>query len=156
MQEKAVLRYLSGDSPAHINGHMTYIEKWFVTEILEKYNVLECFDVVSEYCEKPYFLDFAFPMLKVGFEMDGMFHVRDPKHIEHDKKRDAYLRSIGWTIYRFNYDQIKKETETTIHTIMSIINSLDSIKIGLPILYKYKEYKQLLTTSVGELVQPLD
>lgn len=156
LSDIAVERKLNGTSPAHLGEHMSYLEKWFYTEILLKYNILNDFDVVREYCEKPYFIDFAFPNIKVGFELDGMFHLTDENHINHDKKRDDYLKNIGWTLYRFNYNQIKFETSETIKNILNIIHEYKDNKMCDNKLISYKEYKNIINSPVRELVDRHD
>lgn len=83
--------------------------------------------------------------------MDGMFHLTDENHIRHDKKRDEYLTSIGWTLYRYNYEQIKYDTDKTIEDILNVIQKYTDNKLGEAKLYSYQEYKKLIT-PVPELV----
>lgn len=48
-----------------------------------------------------YFLDFRLPG-NVDLEIDGKQH-RYPEHIERDTKRDIFMSSIGYTVYRIQY-----------------------------------------------------
>ena len=47
-----------------------------------------------------YYVDFAFPDIKLAIEADGAaFHSDERK--ERDRKRDSFLRGRGWTVKRF-------------------------------------------------------
>jgi len=68
-----------------------------------------------------YPLDFGLPQLKIGIEVDGeMFH-GSPKQIAHDKERDMKLAQLGWTILRFNDDEVNKRAERVMSTIVKVI-----------------------------------
>lgn len=54
-----------------------------------------------------YFVDFANPYLKVGVELDG----RDWHDAEKDRKRDEFLASVGWHIYRITGSEAHKIVE---------------------------------------------
>ena len=45
---------------------------------------------------------------KVDLEADGKDHLRSLKHTQHDEKRDAYLRSQGYVVLRFENEEIFK------------------------------------------------
>lgn len=48
--------------------------------------------------------DFAHPELKIAIEGDGeRWHMDVLK----DERRDQYLRSLGWYVLRFRYDELK-------------------------------------------------
>ena len=71
----------------------------------------ECFantNVVKEYGVCRYSLDFANPEEKVYFEVDGEQHYLDPKIVEHDIKRAAFLDNAGWTMYRVRWSEFQK------------------------------------------------
>jgi len=48
-------------------------------------------------------LDVAVPDLKINFEYDGYFWHRNQQRRE--KKRDQYLKKLGWKVIRFKYDK---------------------------------------------------
>lgn len=111
-------------------GEMSYLEKWFYDEVILKYNLHKKYDIVSEYSEYPYFLDFAFVNIKLAFELDGKSHFKNGKErIEHDIKRDKILNSKGWTIYRIRYDEINKET---VNNILRYLQSNNQDEKKLP------------------------
>lgn len=50
---------------------------------------------------KSYRLDFAYPELRVGIEVDGFTYHRERINFDRDRQRDNDLRQIGWTIIHF-------------------------------------------------------
>lgn len=55
--------------------------------------------VCPQFPVEKYFLDFADPKEKIGFEADSVaFH----KDFQKDMERQEHLESLGWTIYRFS------------------------------------------------------
>jgi very-short-patch-repair endonuclease len=48
----------------------------------------------------PYFLDMAYPELKIAVEYDGGQHLK-PARARRDLRRQAYLTAAGWTVVRF-------------------------------------------------------
>jgi very-short-patch-repair endonuclease len=55
--------------------------------------------VEQQYRVGRYRLDFAFPDVKMGLEVDGWHH-RSPEGAARDAERDSWLRSQGWLILR--------------------------------------------------------
>ncbi len=57
-----------------------------------------------------YYVDFAFPDIKLAIEADGAaYHSDDRK--ERDRKRDGFLWSRGWTVKRFHGTTIHNRAE---------------------------------------------
>lgn len=53
-----------------------------------------------QYRIEAYFVDFAFPDIKLAIEADGVvFHTGDRRN--RDRKRDLFLARRGWTVKRF-------------------------------------------------------
>lgn len=68
------------------------LETW----VLQWLPLAKLYDYDLEYQVDFYFIDIAWPKIKIGIELDGKeFHVK-----ERDQKRDAYLNKQGWQIYR--------------------------------------------------------
>jgi len=86
--------------PNHIiskKGHRTYIEKLF-GEYLEELNIKAHYNLKAG----SYWIDWAIPGIKIGFECDGeQWH-----DAEKDEIRDRRLNKLGWKIYRFTGSQI--------------------------------------------------
>jgi very-short-patch-repair endonuclease len=70
---------------------------------------------------KPYLIDFAFPMIKVGFEVDGSVWHGNPDQIKHDRERDYLLAMRGWTIVRFDDKTIQEKPEAVQNVAVSYI-----------------------------------
>lgn len=50
-------------------------------------------------CVPTYRLDFAYPLLRVCVEYDGIdFHLRSPEQMEADRRRRTWLSDDGWTV----------------------------------------------------------
>jgi very-short-patch-repair endonuclease len=56
--------------------------------------------VLAGWAVGPYFLDMAYPELKIAVEYDGRGHLK-PARAQHDLRRQAYLTAAGWTVLRF-------------------------------------------------------
>lgn len=54
-----------------------------------------------------YELDFAIVNLKLDIEIDGDQHYLDKRQVESDVRRDAYLKSLGWTTFRIRWSDWK-------------------------------------------------
>lgn len=118
----------------------SYLEEWFFDECIIKNNLEKQYDIVNEYCEFPYFIDFAFLNIKVAVELDGKCHfIHGEKRKDHDKIKDEHLIKNGWKIFRICYN------ENNVKTINEFLAYISEIKAGKKILenrtYKYKEIK---------------
>jgi len=119
-------------------GEMSYLEQWFFDECIQKFDLFKKYDIVNEYCESPYFIDFAFMNIKVAVELDGKQHfIHGETRKGHDNKKDAYLDEKGWTVFRIGYSE---NTQKTINEFLKFISNID---VGLKKLenrvFKYKE-----------------
>lgn len=73
---------------------------------------------VTEHRIHPYRCDFALPELKIDVEVDGKSHLYN---VEHDKKRDEYMSSMGWVVLRFTNHQVLYNSRSCIYTLMAIM-----------------------------------
>jgi len=92
-------------------------EVWFKKYLLDaglvergrSYGVESRFDWESNYRVGPYYIDFAFPSIRVGIEVDGGIH-QDKTVRMKDRIKEAYLESshknFGWIIFRVKHDSI--------------------------------------------------
>ena len=74
---------------------------------------------VQFYRQKPignYIVDFYAPKAKLVVEVDGSQHL-EAKHIEVDKRRDAYLTGQGLCVLRFNNLQVLQELDSVMEVI---------------------------------------
>lgn len=121
----------------------SYLENWFHENIIIKYQLTSKYDIISEYCEYPYFIDYAFINEKIAVELDGAVHFTNgDERIEHDLKRDRYLKEKGWIIYRIPYFEIQTNYQLVIETFLKFLNCLEHQEKSFENnLIKYKEYK---------------
>ncbi|MES2503602.1 MAG: endonuclease domain-containing protein [Myxococcota bacterium] len=84
---------------------------------------------VQFYRQKPigsYIVDFYAPSVKLVVELDGSQHF-DPKSLDYDARRDAFLGSQGLSVLRFNNMQVLKETRGVLETIYAYIEGAGKI-----------------------------
>jgi very-short-patch-repair endonuclease len=87
---------------------MSYLEEWFYDKII-KHELQKEYDIVMEFCEYPYFIDFAFINEKIAVELDGGQHFKNEKAIQSDISRENYLKEKGWIFYRIAYFENKEK-----------------------------------------------
>jgi very-short-patch-repair endonuclease len=122
-------------------GKMSYLESWFYDNVVLKHNLLEKYDIVNEYPEYPYFIDFAFLSSRIAVELDGMQHFRNKKNQDRDIKKQKYLESIGWKIFRIRFDEL---SETKIEECLYILSNPITFKPKSlePKLFKLSSYRK--------------
>ena len=128
---------------------MSFLEQWFFDNVILEHNLTEKYDIVNEYAQYPYFIDFAFLNIKLAVELDGACHFKNGKErIEHDKKKDAALIENGWSIFRIKFDEANDET------IRKFLTTITGMKAGDKIysngVVNYKEHKVKKTRSMKE------
>ena len=80
---------------------------------------------VQFYRQKPigaYIVDFYAPRAKLVVEIDGSQHF-EVNHAEKDKKRDAYLNSLGLLVLRFDSRQALQETEGVLEAVYKAVRA---------------------------------
>jgi hypothetical protein len=70
-----------------------------------------------------YKLDVANSDLMVGVEVDGGSHASLDRQAQ-DRKKDAFLSSIGWTVLRFSNEVAMEHLEECVQTVLSTISKL--------------------------------
>lgn len=70
----------------------------------------------------PYVADFACVKSRLVIEVDGFTHTSDFE-LAHDKKRDAYMKSLGWKILRFWNEDIYRDIDSVLGEIIDTISS---------------------------------
>ncbi|MDQ3732872.1 MAG: DUF559 domain-containing protein [Actinomycetota bacterium] len=68
-----------------------------------------------------YFLDLAWPDLKLAVELDGAAHHGSRAQRERDVRRDAALATTGWQVIRVTYDRITSDPEGVRQDMATII-----------------------------------
>lgn len=67
-----------------------------------------------------YYLDIAFPGLKVAIEVDGRFHDSE-HHFESDRIRDNSLQAAGWIVLRFTWHMLVSDPEFVVATVRAVL-----------------------------------
>ena len=103
------------------NRELSYLENWFIENIILPNNLQQKYDIINDYSVNPYFLDFAFINIKLDVELDGKCHFENGKQrIQHDIDRDNYLLNNGWKIFRISY---LDNNEDTIKQFINYLNT---------------------------------
>lgn len=66
---------------------------------------------------RKYRIDIAFPGPKLAIECDGKAFHSSPKQKAHDRKKDRYLKSQGWTVLRFSGSRIHRDLPSVVKRI---------------------------------------
>jgi very-short-patch-repair endonuclease len=64
----------------------------------------------------PYIADFACPLLRLVVEVDGGTHSTDDE-VAHDRRRDAYMKSHGWRVFRVNNQDVYHHLDGVLEAI---------------------------------------
>jgi very-short-patch-repair endonuclease len=64
----------------------------------------------------PYIVDFACTRTHLVIEVDGDTHSTDVE-LEHDRKREIYLTSLGWRVFRVTNEDVYKRLDNVIEGI---------------------------------------
>jgi very-short-patch-repair endonuclease len=65
----------------------------------------------------PFIADFACPLSRIVIEVDGATHGSD-EETAYDTRRDAYMRSQGWTVIRIANNDVYRHLDDTLDFIM--------------------------------------
>lgn len=68
-----------------------------------------------------YKIDIGHPLLKIGIEVDGGSHGMRSRQDE-DRKKELFLKSVGWTVLRFSNEDVISDTTKCVLTVMSTIS----------------------------------
>nr|WP_166931813.1 endonuclease domain-containing protein [Rhizomicrobium electricum] len=68
----------------------------------------------------PYIADFACSAAKLIVEVDGETHGSD-EEIRHDQRRDAYMRTLGWRVFRVTNEDVYKRLDVVLDGIARIL-----------------------------------
>ncbi len=69
-----------------------------------------------------YRVDVASPVLRIAIEVDGESHNSRAVR-ERDARKDALLRSLGWTVLRFTNRRVLRETDAVIAEVLAVASS---------------------------------
>jgi very-short-patch-repair endonuclease len=93
----------------YTNRHKRKLSKGenILYKIFKDNGLYDKYEIVNEYPFYPYFIDFAFVKEKVAVEYDGEPHYKNGERLEHDIKKDNFLKSQNWRVYRIPYYELK-------------------------------------------------
>lgn len=100
----------------HYSKGDSFAEKFF-----EKYLV----GYVKKHRFETYQLDFANLERKIDLEVDGDQHFTDKRIVEHDKKRNAFLIELGWTVIRIRWSYFQEKTTEEKAILIQKLNNFD-------------------------------
>lgn len=90
------------------NNKKSYPELFF-SRVIE--NEFSDKNYISEFPLHIYSIDFAWPKIKKGIEIDGSQHKRFEDYSERDKRKDLYAKENGWEILRISWDDLFSQTK---------------------------------------------
>ena len=103
----------------------SYPEKWFIKNVLEKYNLYDKYTIEEKMSFGKYYLDFAILDLKIDVEIDGSQHFRTEEAIIHDLERDKFVLSNDWKVYRIAWIELKNNRENVVSDFLNWIDQND-------------------------------
>lgn len=76
-------------------------------------------DVTPQFNIGAYFLDFAVPEKKIAIEVDGHDFRKTKEQRAHDAKRDRYLQSLDWKVFRYTGSEVYQTLDMCRDEILS-------------------------------------
>jgi len=70
-----------------------------------------------------YYIDIAFPHLKLAIEIDGRLHEEDEDLFESDRWRQNALVADGWRVLRFTWQMLQEHPEVVVAAILQALLS---------------------------------
>lgn len=77
---------------------------------------------IREYPEDRCLIDLANPELRIAIEGDGRAYHSEPMDVLHDERRDQFLRSRGWYVMRFTYEQLQRPERVRAKILSTMAN----------------------------------
>jgi very-short-patch-repair endonuclease len=68
-----------------------------------------------------YYIDFAYPPLNVGIELDGYNYHSDRAAFTRDRKRQREMETLGWHFIRFSRDELCWDLLLCIEEVMHFL-----------------------------------
>ncbi|MFN3466668.1 MAG: DUF559 domain-containing protein, partial [Candidatus Brocadiales bacterium] len=93
----------------------------------------------------PYLVDFYSWEKGLVIEVDGDSHFR-AESPQYDSRRDAYLKSLGLKVLRFNNQEVTHQTEAVLEKVVEIAQEVE------PSEDHYKEWRRADSLQVGDIV----
>lgn len=99
--------------------YKTDIER-IMGKALDKNNIQAAYDFPIR-CKYGYRIDFVITSKKIGIECDGEAWHKENNH--HDRKRDHFLKRMGWKMIRFPCSRIKQDINSCIDEIKKLMEA---------------------------------
>lgn len=123
----------------------SYPEKWFIKNVLHKFDLYSKYTIVEKMSFHKYFLDFAILDMKIDIEIDGQQHFRNSDSIKHDENRDNFLLENNWRVYRIAWLELKNKPDEIIKDLLFFIKeqklyrkyNVDEVKKNIKKTLKY-------------------
>jgi very-short-patch-repair endonuclease len=122
------------------------LEKW----VRHWLPVARLYDYELEYQVEQFFIDIAWPKLKLAIELDGWAYHKDK--LERDKKRDQFLNERGWQVIRIPSKECWNPKRLGLHLkrIKNIVNPYTTISFGLAELLDIKPEQLAASARLSE------
>lgn len=111
----------SGWTAVNSKKEDSYPERVFL-KYLKSSDILSEYEILTKHPVGRYVLDFVVAKLKLNIELDGQYHFNDAKTIEKDIRRDEYMKSNGWKVYRISWTYFNKNKEVVMQELIGFIN----------------------------------
>jgi very-short-patch-repair endonuclease len=83
-----------------------------------------CFQFEIEIGERTYFIDFAYPDVKLAIEVDGYEQHSSPRAMQRDLERQNDLVAAGWTVLRFTWRDVVRRPSDVARRIREQLSAL--------------------------------
>lgn len=98
----------------------------YIFKVLKNAGFFKKYTIEEKFPFSKYFLDFAFIDIKLDLEVDGEQHYITKEAIEHDKRRNEYVKSKGWAVYRICWSNFLKNKKEEIKELFDFIENIDN------------------------------
>lgn len=77
----------------------------------------------GQYSEPPYWIDIAFPAVKLAIECDGDYWHGNKRQQSKDRQKDGYLRRRGWRVLRLTESEIKSNLDECVARVATFLST---------------------------------
>lgn len=76
----------------------------------------------GQFSEVPFWIDIAFPAVKLAIECDGDYWHGNKRQQSKDRQKDHYLRRRGWHVLRLSETEIKTNIDECVAKVISFLS----------------------------------
>lgn len=77
----------------------------------------------GQFSEVPFWIDIAFPSVKLAIECDGDYWHGNKRQQAKDRQKDHYLRRRGWHVLRITETEIKTDIDECVAKVISFLST---------------------------------